>query len=374
METYTLGYKFRIYPSKTQEILIHRTLGCVRFVFNHFLAVRRDEWKVNRNPLTYVKTSRLLTDLKKREETAWLSEVDSMALQEALRDLDHAYENFFAKRARYPRFKSKRSHSQSYRTRNQSGGIRIEGNRIKLPKVGFVKIKQSREFVGRILNATVRRAASGKYFISLCVETEKESLLRPNGGKQIGIDVGLRAFCSDSDGNVTQSPRPLKKLQRKLCREQRRFSRKLPKSMNRDKARVRVARVHERIANIRRDFLHKLSTQLARENQTVAVEHLNIKGMLRNHRLAKSISDASWSEFFRQLAYKTELYGGELLKVDTFYPSSQTCSVCGYQNPLTKNLSVREWDCPACGTHHDRDVNAAKNILRKALEDRSTAA
>lgn len=173
METYTLGYKFRIYPSKTQEILIHRTLGCVRFVFNHFLAVRRDEWKVNRNPLTYVKTSRLLTDLKKREETAWLSEVDSMALQEALRDLDHAYENFFAKRARYPRFKSKRSHSQSYRTRNQSGGIRIEGNRIKLPKVGFVKIKQSREFVGRILNATVRRAASGKYFISLCVETEK---------------------------------------------------------------------------------------------------------------------------------------------------------------------------------------------------------
>ena len=190
METYTLGYKFRIYPSKTQEILIHRTLGCVRFVFNHFLAVRRDEWKVNRNPLTYVKTSRLLTDLKKREETAWLSEVDSMALQEALRDLDHAYENFFAKRARYPRFKSKRSHSQSYRTRNQSGGIRIEGNRIKLPKVGFVKIKQSREFVGRILNATVRRAASGKYVISRCGETERESLLRPNVGNHIFIDLG----------------------------------------------------------------------------------------------------------------------------------------------------------------------------------------
>ena len=152
------------------------------------------------------------------------------------------------------------------------------------------------------------------------------------------------------------------------------LSRKMPKSVNRKRARVRVARVHERIANIRRDFLHKISTRLARENQTVAVEHLNIKGMLRNHKLAKSISDVSWSEFFRQLSYKTERHGGELLKVDTFYPSSQTCSACGYQNPLTKDLSVREWDCPACGTHHDRDVNAAKNILRKALEDKSKVA
>jgi putative transposase len=343
-------------------------------VFNHFLAIRRDEWTANHKSVTHNQTSAMLTDLKRYEEYSWLKEVDSMALQESLKNLDTAYQNFFAKRSRYPRFKSKRSHSQSYRTRNQSGCIRIEGNRIKLPKVGFVKIKQSREFGGRILNATVRRAVSGKYFISLCVETEKESLLRPNNGKQIGIDVGLKVFYSDSNGDVVESPRPLKKLQRKLCREQRRLSRKLPKSMNRDKARVRVARVHERIANIRRDFLHKLSTRLTRENQTVAVEHLNVKGMLRNHRLAKSISDASWSEFFRQLTYKAELHGGELLKVDTFYPSSQTCSACGYQNPLTKDLSVREWDCPKCGTHHDRDVNAAKNILRKALEDKSKVA
>ena len=374
METYTLGYKFRIYPNRTQENLINRTLGCARFVFNHFLAVRRDEWKANRNSLTYVKTSKLLTDLKKREETAWLSKVDSMALQESLRNLDRAYENFFAKRSGYPRFKSKHAHSQSYRTRNQSGGIRIVGNRIKLPKVGLVKIKQSRSFEGRILSATVSRAASGKYFVSLCVEVDKATLFCPNGGKQVGIDVGLKAFCSDSDGNVTPNPRPLKKLQRKLRREQRRLSRKMPKSANRGKARVRVARVHERIANIRKDFLHKMSTQLARENQTVAVEHLNVKGMLKNHKLAKSISDASWSEFFRQLAYKTELHGGELLQVDTFYPSSQTCHACGYQNPLIKDLSVREWDCPKCGTHHGRDVNAAKNILHKALEDKTKAA
>ena len=336
--------------------------------------MRRDEWKVNHNSLTYVKTSKLLTDLKKREETAWLSEADSMALQESLRNLDRAFQNFFAKRARYPRFKSKHSHSQSYRTRNQTNGIRIIGKRIKLPKIGLVRIKQSRDFDGRILSATVSRAASGKYYVSLCVEAEKGSLSCPNDGKQIGIDVGLKVFYSDSNGDIVENPHPLKKLQRKLRREQRRLSRKMPKSVNRERERVRVARVHERIANIRRDFLHKISTRLARENQTVAVEHLNITGMLRNHRLAKSISDASWSEFFRQLTYKTELHGGELFKVDTFYPSSQTCSVCGYQNQLTKDLSVREWDCPACGTHHDRDVNAAKNILRKALEDKSKVA
>ena len=374
METYTLGYKFRIYPNKTQENLINRTIGCAHFVFNHFLAVRRDEWKVNRNSLIYVKTSRLLTDLKKREETAWLSEADSMALQESLRDLDRAYENFFAKRAKYPRFKSKHNHSQSYRTRNQSGGIRIEGNRIKLPKVGFVKIKQSRDFGGKILNATVSCTASGKYFVSLCVELDKKILLCSNDGGEIGIDVGLKEFYSDSNGNTVANPRILRRLTKKLVREQRKLSRKMPKSENRNKARIRVARVHERITNIRRDFLHKLSARLTRENQTVAVEHLNVKGMLRNHRLAKSISDASWSEFFRQLTYKAELHGGELLKVDTFYPSSQTCSACGYQNQLTKKLSVREWDCPKCGTHHDRDVNAAKNILHKAFEDKSTVA
>ena len=262
METYTLGYKFRIYPNRTQENLINRTLGCARFVFNHFLAVRRDEWKANHNSLTYVKTSKLLTDLKKREETAWLSEADSMALQESLRNLDRAFQNFFAKRARYPRFKSKHSHSQSYRTRNQTNSIRIIGKRIKLPKIGLVRIKQSRDFDGRILSATVSRAASGKYYVSLCVEAEKGSLSGSNDGKQIGIDVGLKVFYSDSNGDTVENPHPLKKLQRKLRREQRRLSRKMPKSVNRGRARVRIARVHERIANIRRDFLHKISTRL----------------------------------------------------------------------------------------------------------------
>ena len=204
----TKGYKYRIYPNKTQQNLINRTLGCVRFVYNHFLAVRRDEWKANKESINYTKSSQLLTDLKRREETAWLNEVDSMALQESLRNLDRAYTNFFEKRSKYPRFKSKHRHSQSYRTRNQSGGIRMAGNRIKLPKIGLVKIKQSRFFDGKIHSATVSRTASGKYFVSLCVSEETELL--PNAGGKVGLDVGLKCFCTDSNGHTVENPRVLR--------------------------------------------------------------------------------------------------------------------------------------------------------------------
>ena len=198
-----------------------------------------------------------------------------------------------------------------------------------------------------------------------------KNLLHANAGGRVGIDVGLKEFYSDSNGNTVVNPRVLRKLTRKLIREQRRLSRKMPRSNNRNKQRVRVARVHEKIANIRKDFLHKVSTQLVRENQTIAVEDLQVKNMLKNHRLAKAISDVSWSEFFRQLEYKAKLYGSEVLKVPTFYPSSQTCHVCGYQNAGTKDLSVREWTCQQCGTVHDRDINAARNILAKALADKA---
>ena len=211
-----------------------------------------------------------------------------------------------------------------------------------------------------------------QYFVSLCVEQDIENLRQVNRGGQVGIDVGLKEFYSDSNGNTVANPRILRKLSKKLAREQSRLSRKMPRSKNRDRQRVRVARVYEKIANIRKDFLHKVSTQLVRENQTIAVEDLKVKNMLKNHKLAKAISDVSWSEFFRQLAYKAERYGAEVLKVPTFYPSSQTCHVCGYQNPEVKDLSVREWTCPNCGEPHmDRDTNAARNILAKALADKA---
>ena len=369
MESYQMGFKFRIYPNKMQQNLIDRTLGCCRFVYNHFLALRRDEWMANRKTLGYVQTAALLTDLKRYEEYRWLKEADSMALQEALRNLDTAYQNFFQKRAKYPRFKSKHSHSQSYRTRNQRNTVRIVDGKIKLPKIGAVKIKLSRTFEGRILNATVSCTASGKYFVSLCVELDREKLLRSNDGGKIGLDVGLLAFLTDSNGNTVDNPRVLKRLMRKLVREQRRLSRKMPRSVNRGKARIRVARVHERIANIRKDFLHKLSTRLTDENQVIAIERLSVKNMMRNHRLAQAIADVSWSEFFRQLEYKAKLREGRILKVDPFYPSSQICSHCGHQNAEIRDLGIREWICPECGSHHDRDTNAAKNILRKALEN-----
>lgn len=288
-----------------------------------------------------------------------------MALQESLRNLDVAFENFFQKKARYPRFKSKHNRRQSYRTRNQRVGIRFVDGKLKLPKVGKVRIAMSCDFDGKICNATVSRTASGKYYVSLCVE--EDIAFAPCGNGQVGLDVGLKEFYTDSNGNTVANPRTLRKYQRKLAREQRQLSRKLPRSQNRQKQRIRVARVHEHIANIRKDFLQKLTTRLINENQVIAVEHLQVKNMLKNHRLAKAILDVSWSEFFRMLEYKAAWRGTKVLKADTFYPFSQTCHQCGYQNPMVKNLAVREWDYPKCRTHHNRDTNAAKNILAKAL-------
>ena len=357
------GVKFRVYPNKEQQNLITQTFGCCRLVYNKGLAMRNDAY-ANGQKVGYNQTSAMLSELKKSDNFAFLKAVDCIALQQSLRDLDRGFRNMFEKRARHPKFKSKRNNHQSYRTINQGNNIRIVGKYIKLPKLGYVKIKQSME-VGHINNVTIERTPTGKYFVALNVDFEPEH--RPNAGCMIGIDVGIKEFYSDSNGNIVSNPKYLEKSMNKLVREQRRLSRKQKGSNNRNKQRVKVAKVHEKITNQRNDFLQKQSTILVSENQTICIEDLNVKGMIRNHKLAQHIANCSWSKFFTMLEYKAIWYGNEIIKVPTMYPSSQTCSCCGYRNPLVKNLSIREWECPNCHVKHDRDTNASINILNKGL-------
>ena len=361
------GIKFRIYPNREQQKLINQTLGCCRLIYNKGLAMRNDAYE-NGNKIGYSQTSAMLTELKKCEDFAFLKAVDSIALQQSLRDLDRGFVNFFQKRAAHPTFKSKHNRHQSYITVNQGDNIRIVGRYIKLPKLGFVKIRQSME-AGKINNVTIEHTPTGKYFVVLNVEFEPQP--RANNGGLIGIDVGIKEFYSDSNGNAVPNPKYLEKSMRKLIREQRKLSRKQKGSNNRNKQRIKVALVHEKITNQRNDFLQKQSTMLVRENQTICIEDLNVKSMIRNHKLAQHIASASWSKFFDMLSYKAAWYGNDIIKVPTKYPSSQTCSCCGYKNPLVKNLAVRVWECPKCHTVHNRDTNASINILNRGLQMQS---
>lgn len=355
------GVKCRIYPNQEQKNLIQQTFGCCRLIYNKGLALRKEGYEKGVK-IGYAQTSSMLTDLKKQEEFLFLKFADSIALQQALRDLDRGFINFFQKRAAYPVFKSKHNHHQSYRTVNQGDNIRIVGRYIKLPKLGFVKIRQSME-IGKIKNVTIEQTPTGKYFAVLNVAFEATP--QPNQGGRIGIDVGIKHFYADSNGNTVSNPKYLEKSMRKLTREQRRLSRKENGSSNRNKQRVKVALVHEKITNQRNDFLQKQSTMLIRENQTICIEDLQVKNMIRNPKLAQHIGSASWSKFFEMLTYKAAWYGNDIIKVPTRYPSSQICSCCGYQNPLVKNLAVRQWECPVCHAVHDRDTNASINILQK---------
>lgn len=358
------GVKFRIYPNKQQEALINKTFGCCRLVYNKALDLHIKAYEEG-NRVNYSKTCAVLTNLKQTEEFAFLKEVDSVSLQQSLRDLDRAYVNFFFKRSKFPKFKSKKNNFKSYRTLNKGNNIRIEGKHIKLPKLGFVKVKQSMP-IGKIHNATIEKMPSGKYFVALNVEFDPEH--KPNEGKSVGIDVGIKEYFTDSNGNIYDNPKYLEKSMKKLAKEQRRLSKKVIGSSNWDKQRVKVARLHEKIVSQRNDFLHKISTSLVRENQTICVEDLNVKDMIKNRRLALHIYSVSWSKFFTMLEYKAYWYGGQLIRVPTTYPSSQLCHVCGFKNEEVKDLAVRDWVCPECGTRHNRDVNAAINILNKGLQ------
>ena len=358
------AYRYRLYPTIEQESLLRRTMGCTRLVYNKALAARTEAWYSLQQRIDFVETSSMLTGWKKQEDLDFLNDVSSVPLQQGLRNLQKAFVNFFAGRSKYPNFKKKSNGGSAEFTK---AAFRWREGQVFLAKcTEALPIRWSRDLPDDCepSTITVKLEPNGRWFVSLLVDTNINQL--PITDKQIGLDMGITSLITTSNGDKIANPKHFKQLRKKLKRLQKALSTKQKGSNNRYKARVKVARVYAQITDARKDFLHKLTTQLVRENQTIVVEDLAIKNMVKNHKLALAISDASWGELIRQLAYKCEWYGRELIKIDRWFPSSKRCGNCGHIVEKLP-LNIREWECEVCHTTHDRDINASRNILAAGL-------
>ena len=353
------AYKYRIYPNASQKEYFARVFGCVRFFYNRSLSDINEIYKKTGN-------FKNITPASYKKEFEFLKEIDSLALCNAQLSRNAAFKAFFRKQNAFPRYKSKKN-EQSYTTNNQ-GSVKFSDNNryISIPKCSRIRIKKHRDFKGEIKSITVSKTTDDKYYISLLVEENIKDV--KTSGNSIGLDLGLKDFIVDSNGKKYKNHKYLTKSQAKLAKEQRKLSHMVKGSNNRNKQRIKVARLHKKINNERNDYLHKLSRRIIDENQIICIEDLKVKNMVKNHKLARNIADASWSRFISMLIYKANWYGRVIIKVPSNYPSSQLCSCCHFQFPKTKDLKVRKWTCPQCGTVHDRDKNAAKNILSKGIE------
>ena len=356
------SFKVRICPNEEQIFLLEKTFGANRFIYNYFLNLKSKLYEFYKINLSYNNSSKVLTELKKQK--VWLKKVDAVSLQQTLRDLDTAYQNFFTGRNKYPNFKKKQD-KNSFRT---NANIKINNRYIKIPKIGMLRYRDKYKLeecnISKIYNITISKTPSGNYYASISAEVDIPAFEKTN--RSCGIGLGLKDFLIFDTGEKIHNPRTLQHLEKKYRKLAKAVSRKQLKSNNRNKARIKLAKFHEKIVNIRKDFLHKLSTRLIKEYDIICVEDLCFKGFMRTDK-AKSYQDVAQSEFIRMLIYKAEWHGKTISKVDRFYPSSQLCSECGYKNPALKDTSIREYDCPKCGVHHDRDINAAINILREGL-------
>ena len=361
------AYKYRLHPTKQQADFFEKSFGCVRFVYNWALNQRIEAYQKDGTRISWVDSCKRLTELKKQEETKWLCEVANQSLQSSIRNMDSAFTRFFREKKGFPKFKSKKNSKQSFQFVDKVY-IDFETHLVKLPKIGKVKFGKNKTFDGKIGTCTVSKTSTGKYYISILVDDSKPLIEKApiTEGAAVGIDVGIKDFAVLSNGQVFANPKFYEKDEKRLKVLQKRLSRKQKDSNRRERARLAVAKQHEKIKNHRDNFIHQVTSRIVRENQTVIIEDLNVEGMLKNHNLAKHIASASWSEFFRQLQYKCDWYGKNLIRIGRFEPSSKMC-LCGYIN---KDLTLkdREWDCPQCGRHIDRDLLAAVNIKRFGLQ------